>query len=127
METKDFRIGDIVKCSGRVVEIAALGNTGICILDTKSTFDSWVTCDNLTPIPITKNILEKNDWVLRKPNVYIRDTKHHSFKITVGEESCEVRLSGYNGSDMYLFNIQYVHELQHMLWMFGINDKIKGV
>lgn len=125
MNITELKLGDIVKCGGRVVKITALGNTSICISDTKSTFESWVTCDNLTLIPLTKRILEKNEWVLRRPNVYIKEAKYYSLKIIIGNDYAYLRLVDFSGCEMFIDDIRYIHQLQHLLWAFGIDDNLK--
>lgn len=83
--------------------------------------------DNIVPIPLTPEILEKNGWRTQNRWYYYLDVaegfisyieidfKHKSNK---GHLYVEV-----NGNNMV--EIQYCHELQHLLFGLGINHEME--
>ena len=82
--------------------------------------------DNIVPIPLTPDILEKNGWEI----VSCRDGEE-TYKR--GGTCCFTRLininsfyldgARYNTTGQWL--IKYVHELQHHLWVLKMNNNIK--
>lgn len=87
----------------------------------------FVSVDDIKPIPLTPEILEKNGWRTQNRWYYYLDVaegfisyigidfKHKSNK---GHLYVEV-----NGNNMV--EIQYCHELQHFLFGLGINHKME--
>ncbi len=92
-----------------------------------------VICDieQLTPIPLTSEILERNEfkfcctdvfeeWRSEDKRITIHDEEYpNSFnKWSIHVDTEDMRTMGY-------FEITYVHELQHALRLCGINKEIK--
>lgn len=90
--------------------------------------------DELTPIPLTIDILEKNGWMYytqcNQERIYSKDYKNITIYIGIYEDCGEAH--AYNGindydymDDYYLRSVKYVHQLQHLLFGLGINHEIK--
>ena len=91
----------------------------------------WVNADNVDPIPLTPEILEKNgfEMVLDKdklPTYRIKWTRNPNLYFTVftgvdgywNPVGFGVTIAGVNGA------IDYVHQLQHAMKLCGINKEI---
>lgn len=75
--------------------------------------------DNIVPIPITPYILEKNGWE-HKDDVYFKDYPQRKLviyddKAYIINESCS----------LFLCKVEFVHQLQHLLFGLGINHKME--
>lgn len=92
--------------------------------------------DELTPIPLTIDILEKNGWVYytqcNQERIYSKDYEGISIYIGIYKDNDEYTAYAYNGindygcaNDYYLRSVKYVHQLQHLLFGLGINHEIK--
>lgn len=123
---KDPRIGDLVKTTTRnpilekgsickVVLIDALINS---IIVQKSDVDvcRCLVKEEIEGIPLTPEILEKNGWEQEYYAPIIYDHTGHDIEISFLRTSkrCLVLLN-----DIPLCEIQYVHQLQHILWALG--------
>lgn len=92
--------------------------------------------DELTPIPLTVDILEKNGWVYytqcNQERIYSKDYEGISIYISIYKDNDEYTAYAYNGinnygcaDDYYLRSVKYVHQLQHLLFGLRINHEIK--
>lgn len=78
-----------------------------------------------SPIPLTAEILEKNDWekedisTICVEYTFTLGCCYMMVRITNGNAYCE--LSVFHGPKISM-NIQYVHELQHALRLCGLNN-----
>lgn len=140
IKAEDLRIGDLVivneNCSleqgtiGKVSEVRSTPlykeNEGSIGLKPISN-DRWpygVLCRNIDPIPLTPEILEKNGFKMREDTVVYAKNRLGLKPLGDGK-GYQVGL----GSLRFLFVkvrvIEYVHELQHILWAFGRNANFK--
>lgn len=77
---------------------------------------TYARLEDITPIPLTPEILEKNGWNEETHCFYNEDTM------------CELDLRMDNGGYVWInggvvvCSIYYVHELQHALRLCGLND-----
>lgn len=85
---------------------------------------AWV--NDIEPIPLTTEILEKNGWEI----VSCRDgeeiyTRGGTCRFTrlININSFYLDGARYNTTGQWL--IKYVHELQHHLWVLGINNNME--
>lgn len=85
--------------------------------------------DEIYPISITTEILEKNDILYRKPSFYwiINDNKdlectHYIYQTIQDDWIIGVDTGAHNCS--VFARIKYVHELQHALKLCGIDKEI---
>lgn len=97
---------------------------------TKDTFKlSDEDISNFQPIPLTPEILEKNDILYEKQSYYyvIEDDKdlectYYIQQVLRGDWVIGVDIGAYDCS--VFARIQYVHELQHALKLCGIDKEI---
>lgn len=114
-------LGDIVQVNGEVFKVISISYFDIGISDNKKDF-YHEHIDNLEPIPLTPEILEKNEF--RKQNNSSGVIRLDTYWL--GEE-IGFRLHSL-GTDYYQFGlakIRYVHELQHALRLCGIDKEIE--
>ena len=137
MRSKELMMGDWVSlfqgnpdgtnCNVQVTFVGEYGEIGIegCEEYTSA------NCNLLFPIPLTPEILEKNEfkfyctdvfeeWKSKDKRITIHDEEYpNSFnKWAVHVDTEDMRTMGY-------FEITYVHELQHALRLCGINKEIE--
>lgn len=138
---KDLRIGDLVKTTTRnpilekgsickVVLIDALINS---IIVQKSDVDvcRCLVKEEIEGIPLTPEILEKNGWNKRHDptsSCDIYSKGKDAFYVSL-EQSIYKKQEGFElvvADSTYRFGnkIQYVHQLQHILWVLGEDAKL---
>ena len=81
----------------------------------------WFKIDELTPVPLTEEILEQNGWKERKHSEYTAYENGWYELFRVGQEGSWA----FCHYDDFLASIEYIHELQHILWALGIKDDLK--
>lgn len=139
---KDLRIGDLVKTTTRnpilekgsickVVLIDALINS---IIVQKSNVDvcRCLVKEEIEGIPLTPEILEKNGWNKRHDptsSCDIYSKGKDAFYVSL-EQSIYKKQEGFElvvADSTYRFGnkIQYVHQLQHILWVLGKDANLK--
>lgn len=76
--------------------------------------------ESLEPIPLTEEIVKKNEWIWKELLGIRNEGTNQSprladwfVSISNGGWSIEVRL------------IHFVHELQHIIWALGMDDRLK--
>ena len=122
MKASEVKIGDLVWYNDGVpCKIQEVYQDGVAISPSKIK----VAYDDIDPIHLTKEILEKNGWEL-KEGEYTKDCKvceclyliqnHFSFSTF---DSWTVIVG-----DSYIGTIYYLHELQHILWALGEDDNL---
>lgn len=138
---KDLRIGDLVKTTTRnpilekgsvckVVLIDALINS---IIVQKSDVDvcRCLVKEEIEGIPLTPEILEKNGWDKRHDptsSCDIYSKGKGAFYVRL-EQSIYKKQEGFDcvvADSTYRFGnkLQYVHQLQHILWALGEDAKL---
>ena len=77
--------------------------------------------DNIVPIPLTPEILEKNGWksINGKYALKIKSANYVVLEFT------DDGIYAYINEKTMLFTIKYIHELQHLLFGFGINHEME--
>lgn len=147
IKAEDLRIGDLVIVSktgckipkGTICRVTAIETESMLFddrfvsvrlipIDPKCKQISWYDwCKNISTIPLTPEILEKNGWkrishkglpwaLFRKKGCSVRiayDSDDDKVPFSVGKEIQELK------------NINYVHELQHILWALGEDANLK--
>lgn len=131
MKKEELMIGDWVMVSGIDMQVAALGRTKAGFLDEKGKM-FFHEYENIHPIPLTDEILEKNGLVkasmVSDTPPYDKDEEgnmHFSLneKIWGWWQPNNTFLIPANGLGWLEF--KYVHELQHALKLCGINKEIE--
>lgn len=144
MEIKELSIGDWVNYKGESFSIDGvniemvsqnnriIGFQEMAVLRIGALKAINVKVRDLTPIPITPEILEKNGFVKESEVGYERFEwrENGSVAITLNRDSFSKSetfvLSTFKiGINGWLLRIEYVHELQHAIRMAGINKEIE--
>lgn len=144
MKAEDLMIGDWVNLNFDVdyktgnliyghVQVASINKDGTidvdCTFDnSKSMQDGWYL-KLIEPIPLTFEILEKNDILYEKQSFYyvIEDDEdlectYYIQQVLQGDWVVGVDIGAYDCS--VFARIKYVHELQHALKLCGIDKEI---
>ena len=149
IEPEDLIIGDLVMISNRcmfpkgtmcaVTEICSDKEFGykrgaVSLSAINDNYDGpWGTwCCNIEGIPITPEILEKNGFKVRVSRVYytklIGDANFLQIYIAIERKRNDwavfIRYEKMPDS-VLLRHIQYIHELQHILWALGSDAELK--
>jgi hypothetical protein len=122
MKANEMQIGDYVNYRGQIIKVTSLydkgGSNEVGWSDKESV---WVNADNVEPIPLTPEILEKNeiDTVFK--------TKYKGFYLEYHAEAGMIVLYVYNNGSFQPTGIcfKYVHQLQHALRLCGIEKEIE--
>lgn len=147
IKPEDLRIGDLVMVSndncmipkGALCEVVAIDSERACedkkglagLLQTvreEWEFSHGVWCNNIEGIPLTPELLEKNGFKeeqhQKEGTSEWYDYYHYDLGINVVYEVEENKFAAYLDGKK-LREIQYVHELQHILWALGLNAELK--
>lgn len=149
IKAEDIRIGDLVivneNCSleqgtiGKVSEVRSTplykeneGSIGLKPIS-NGRWPWGVLCRNIDPIPLAPEILEKNGFKEEVVGEYYTkplDNETHPFKrylaVELKRENWVVFIKYCRLHDCALLRkIQYVHELQHILWALGLDANLK--
>lgn len=112
MNVKELQIGDYVNYRGQIIVVTSLydkgGSNEVGWSDRE---DVWVNADNVKPVRLTEEILQKN---FPSPEEIVWwPLKDGSFRVEMQDDT-HLIIGKYN----------YVHELQHALRLFGKNGEI---
>lgn len=128
---KDLRIGDLVKTTTRnpilekgsickVVLIDALINS-IIVQKSDVNVCRCLVKEEIEGIPLTPEILEKSGWELEYYAPIIYGHVGHDIEISLSKT---IKRHSVFFNDVPLCEIQYVHQLQHILWALGEDAKL---
>lgn len=153
IKPEDLRIGNLVRVScdcilpkGTICVVAGINPNKIledkkgtvCLSTTNDDYGGpwWTWCCNIEGVPVTPEILEKNGWQTKmfggskffciEFNCYLElcvtyEKKDNNFSVGT--------FSHIPGGDLdinyFPIDIQYVHELQHILWALGSSAELK--
>lgn len=147
IKPEDLRIGDLVMVSndncmipkGALCEVVAIDSERACedkkgLADLLQTvreeweFSHGVWCNNIEGIPLTPELLEKNGFKeeqhQKEGTSEWYDYYHYDLGINIVYEVEENKFAAYLDGKK-LREIQYAHELQHILWALGLNAELK--
>lgn len=147
IKPEDLRIGDLVMVSndncmipkGALCEVVAIDSERACedkkglagLLQTvreEWEFSHGVWCNNIEGIPLTPKLLEKNGFKeeqhQKEGTSEWYDYYHYDLGINIVYEVEGNKFAAYLDGKK-LREIQYVHELQHILWALGLNAELK--
>lgn len=149
IKPEDLRIGDLVMVSndncmipkGALCEVVAIDSERACedkkgLADLLQTvreeweFSHGVWCNNIEGIPLTPELLKKNNFKeeqhQKEGTSEWYDFYHYDLGINIvyEVEDKESKFAAYLDGKK-LREIQYVHELQHILWALGLNAELK--
>lgn len=132
IKAEDLRIGDLVRYGKNIITVQAIHTNyeeGFIIDEYNVSYN----CDELDPIPLTPEILEKNglkEDVVGEYYTKPLDNETHPFKrylaVELKRENWVVFIKYCRLHDCALLRkIQHVHELQHILWALGLDANLK--
>lgn len=147
IKPEDLRIGDLVMVSndncmipkGALCEVVAIDSERACedkkglagLLQTvreEWEFSHGVWCNNIEGIPLTPKLLEKNGFKeeqhQKEGTSEWYDYYHYDLGINIVYEVEGNKFAAYLDGKK-LREIQYAHELQHILWALGLNAELK--
>lgn len=123
---KDLRIGDLVKTTtrnpilekGSICKVVLIGALINSIIVQKSDVDvcRCLVKEEIEGIPLTPEILEKSGWELEYYAPIIYGHVGHDIEISLSQTT---KRHSVFFNDVPLCEIQYVHQLQHILWALG--------
>ena len=129
MKKSELKLGDWVLVGGSPIKIDELveGIDTLSVYDDETNEIKDYSYDELTPIPLTEEILEKNGW---REDDEIWDIDYtfgqlHIEFFSNGKE-IEAMVSVTDGRDVCCLRlIKHIHELQHLLCALGMDDDLK--
>lgn len=147
IKPEDLRIGDLVMVSndncmipkGALCEVVDIDSERACedkkglagLLQTvreEWEFSHGVWCNNIEGIPLTPKLLEKNGFKeeqhQKEGTSEWYDFYHYDLGINIVYEVEENKFAAYLDGKK-LREIEYAHELQHILWALGLNAELK--
>lgn len=127
MKISDLSVGDWVLFTGLPRRVAIISST--CVLPHKGVLDiATFSIDDISPIPITHEILEKNGFEKRDTYIW-NNPKMRCTAYRFGFKYWDIRVTyrarGYRPTRINIENIVYVHELQHALRLAGVEKEIE--
>ena len=125
MKAKELIIGDLVLYFGKVFSILKVDpETELSIIEDARHFEE-ANINDLSPIPLTQNILEKNGWKKSK----INDCAYFYYKygvfLTYTSKDGKFWFDDFDYSSGICVELPYIHSLQHLLFGLGINHEMK--
>lgn len=121
MYSSEIKIGDFVYLGEQIVKILTMDFGHCSVLDENNDVVPLIEYKDLSPIPISKEILKKNGFVFNSSNKnnLIYFPHNNEFQIYESEGEYFLRFLRYSEE---LFQIDYIHELQHIMWVLNIED-----
>ena len=126
LSVKSLQIGDYVNYRGQIIKVTSLydkGGSNEVGWGIKE--DTWVNADNIEPIPLIPEILEKNGFVLKEEDV-------GAFGVNIAPYYTrdDVPFEVFCDGDPFAIwfkepvDINFVHQLQNALRLCGIEKEI---
>lgn len=124
MDKLEYIPGDLVKFATNTYTIVNFGENFLqskiyALISTNSTKTAFVEDRDILPIPLTPEILNKNEWeyddatwILKKGNI--------SIFILLDDKTYAAYLLG-----VRVLEFHFVHQLQHLLFGLGINHEME--
>lgn len=132
IKPEELRIGDYVRVSsdncmipkGAVCKVVAIDALISFIVVQKSDVDvpRCLVKEEIEGIPLTPEILEKSGWELEYYAPIIYGHVGHDIEISLSKT---IKRHSVFFNDVPLCEIQYVHQLQHILWALGEDANLK--
>ena len=127
MKATELMIGDWVCYKGRTqIPARVLSFNNQTIKFDSGTPQDWMsTIENFEPIPLTKEILEKNGFC-SLPNVgYVMEEHENEIIYDLWDHKLRILKNREQILNLEYFNEMCVHELQHALLLAGVEKKIE--
>ena len=129
MKKSELKLGDWVLVGGSPIKIDELVERidELTVYDDETNEIENYSYDDLSPIPLTEEILEKNGWKEDDEIWGIDYTFGHlHIEFFSNGKEIEAMVSVTDDRDVCcLRQIKYIHELQHLLWALEMDDNLK--
>lgn len=139
---KDLRVGDLVKVTEGayefkkedICEVRGIDSRVNLVLIQKNDVERlrWLSIERIEGIPLTPEILEKNGWNKRHDptsscDIYSKgkDAFYVSLEQIIYKKQEGFELVVADSTYRFGNKIQYVHQLQHILWVLGEDANLK--
>ena len=132
---KELSIGNWVKFPysiDKIVDLPYIEGKGMCASFAASATLFPISVKDLEPIEITPEILEKNGLEKQEPQGYLmgiygrNENDKIIYAIYYREEDHFLSIEGYDSFGSFSkTNIRYIHQLQNVLKLCGINKEIE--
>ena len=136
MKATELKIGDWVAFADVPVKVKEVKQDGVCI--DLSCFDNGkgeqgnVEFEDLSPIPLTEDVLEKSGWrkseymsVRGRATLYRLGSATDKYRTVVCFYAQDIFLEMWQEHNIVRKEIKYVHQLQHLLWALGMDDDLR--
>lgn len=127
MDCKDLMIYDFVKHDGTIKIVDAVYLYSVSVHDPSEPWgvakSELVSVDDIEPIPLTEEILVKNGWDFTKSgnSVYCKEDTNGDVELSKDEYGFYWSI---NSDEYVILRIDYVHTLQHLLRLCGIDKEL---
>lgn len=117
---QEYIIGDVVMYDNKIMVIEEpREESHFDLLWNNYIIYSYINIEEIKPILLTPEILEKNGWG-HKDDVYFKEYSHLKLVVMDGNayiinESCS----------LFLCKVEFVHGLQHLLYALHIDSNLK--
>lgn len=122
--TQKYIIGDLVRYTSLykvpIAEICEIRETSYLIRYMNGNF-AKVTNEEINPIPLTKEILEKNGWKKSKVNDCAYSYYKNGLFLTYTSKDDKFWFDDFDYSSSICVELPYVHSLQHLLFGLELN------
>ena len=119
MKVTDLMLGDWIEDGYKKSQVTSITCDGI--VETTAAISNIEVVD---PIPLTEDILVKNGWDFRDRQ-YAIECKEDKLGIVELSRDKDGYYWSINWDEYQIIRIHYVHELQHILRMCGIEKEIE--
>lgn len=116
MNASELKIGDWVLFQGEKGTVYSIDPPSIFVKINDNIWGTTQSSGSLVPIPLTEEILKKSGFIFSKDDI------DHFCLLKAYNLFLDIDNNGYHFKRK---SVKYVHELQHILWVLGIDDNIK--
>lgn len=124
MKVKELMIGDIVSYNGSICRVTSTECFGNLVGVENDTICELVSDAELSPIPLTPEILKKNGW--QKNGIYndyiLIDDENNFVGYNMSFNSVSITIDDRNALHKMKITANYVHKLQHALRLCGLDE-----
>lgn len=121
MKANELMIGDWLKhYNGTPMQVTKITTEHFACAE-KRGMNCWEYNNKYEPIPLTPEILEKNGLTNDPYGCHFKEDEYMTLEISVEEEGVYWTI---NYNEYSILKLKYVHELQHVLKLCGIDKEI---
>lgn len=121
MKANELMIGDWLKhYNGTPMQVTKITTEHFACAE-KRGMNCWKYNNKYEPIPLTPEILEKNGLTNDPYGCHFKEDEYMTLEISVEEEGVYWTI---NYNEYSILKLKYVHELQHVLKLCGIDKEI---